>query len=38
MRRFGLTSSVRASFGLYNTLDEADAFAGALVKARSFFT
>jgi cysteine desulfurase/selenocysteine lyase len=37
MRRFGLTSSVRASFGLYNTFDEADAFAEALVKARSFF-
>ena len=37
MRRFGLTSSVRASFGLYNTLEEADAFAEALVKARSFF-
>ena len=26
MRRFGLTSSARASFALYNTLDEADAF------------
>jgi cysteine desulfurase / selenocysteine lyase len=37
MKRFGLTSSVRASFGLYNTLEEADAFSDALVKARSFF-
>ena len=37
MRRFGLTSSARASFALYNTLDEADAFVDALVKARSFF-
>jgi cysteine desulfurase/selenocysteine lyase len=38
MRRFGVTASVRASFGLYNTLEEADAFADALVKTRTFFT
>ena len=37
MRRFGLTSSARASFALYNTLEEADAFADALIKAREFF-
>ncbi|WGM39548.1 cysteine desulfurase [Caulobacter sp. NIBR1757] len=37
MGRFGVTASARASFALYNTLDEADAFADALVKARSFF-
>ncbi|MGC1302277.1 MAG: cysteine desulfurase [Caulobacteraceae bacterium] len=37
MRRFGVTSSARASFALYNTLEEADAFADALIKARSFF-
>jgi cysteine desulfurase/selenocysteine lyase len=37
MRRFGVTSSARASFALYNTMDEADAFADALIKARSFF-
>jgi cysteine desulfurase/selenocysteine lyase len=37
MRRFGVTSSVRASFALYNTLAEADAFVDALIKARSFF-
>jgi cysteine desulfurase/selenocysteine lyase len=37
MRRFGVTASARASFALYNTLDEADAFADALVKAQSFF-
>jgi cysteine desulfurase/selenocysteine lyase len=37
MRRFGVTSSARASFALYNTLDEADAFADALIKAQSFF-
>jgi cysteine desulfurase/selenocysteine lyase len=38
MRRFGITSSVRASFGLYNTLDEADAFVDALAKTRTFFS
>lgn len=38
MKRFGLTSSARASFALYNTLDEADAFVSALAKARSFFS
>ncbi|HLK24856.1 MAG TPA: cysteine desulfurase [Caulobacteraceae bacterium] len=37
MKRFGVTASARASFALYNTLDEADAFADALVKAQSFF-
>ena len=36
MRRFGLTSSARASFALYNTLAEAEAFADALVKAHGF--
>jgi cysteine desulfurase/selenocysteine lyase len=37
MRRFGVTSSARASFALYNTPEEADAFVEALLKARSFF-
>jgi len=37
MRRFGLTSSARASFALYNTLEEVDAFADALHKAHGFF-
>jgi cysteine desulfurase/selenocysteine lyase len=37
MRRFGVTSSARASFALYNTVIEADAFVDALLKARSFF-
>ena len=37
MHRFGLTSSVRASFALYNTEAEADAFVDALAKARRFF-
>jgi len=37
MTRFGVTSSARASFALYNTLEEADAFAEALIKTRTFF-
>ena len=37
MTHFGVTSSARASFALYNTLDEADAFVDALLKTRSFF-
>ena len=36
-KRFGLTSSARASFALYSTLEDADAFADALLKAREFF-
>ena len=38
MRRFGVTSSARASFALYNTLEDADAFVEALGKARTFFS
>ena len=38
MRRFGVTSTARASFALYNTLEDADAFVGALGKARKFFS
>lgn len=37
MARFGLTSSVRASFALYNTTEDVDAFVDALTKARTFF-
>ena len=37
MKRFGVTSSVRASFALYNTLREADAFVDALTKTQAFF-
>jgi len=37
MRRFGATSSARASFALYNTLEEADSFVSALNKTRTFF-
>jgi cysteine desulfurase/selenocysteine lyase len=36
-RRFGITSSARASFALYNTVEDADVFADALIKAREFF-
>ena len=37
LKRFGVTSTCRASFGLYNTRAEVDALAQALEKARSFF-
>jgi cysteine desulfurase/selenocysteine lyase len=38
MRRFGVTSSARASFALYNTHEEADAFVDALTKTQAFFS
>lgn len=37
MSRFGVTSTCRASFAMYNTRAEVDALADALEKARSFF-
>ncbi len=37
MERFGVTSTCRASFGLYNTRAEVDALVDALEKARKFF-
>ncbi|PHP68059.1 cysteine desulfurase [Zhengella mangrovi] len=37
LKRFGVTSTCRASFGLYNTFAEVDALAEALEKARNFF-
>lgn len=37
MRRFGMTSSARASFALYNTVAEADAFVDALTRTKAFF-
>ncbi|HEV2363558.1 MAG TPA: cysteine desulfurase [Caulobacteraceae bacterium] len=37
LRRYGLTSSARASFALYNTLEEADSFVEALERTRTFF-
>ncbi|TWG53644.1 MULTISPECIES: cysteine desulfurase [unclassified Aminobacter] len=37
LKRFGVTSTCRASFGMYNTKAEIDALAEALEKARTFF-
>lgn len=37
MKRFGVTSSARASFALYNTHEEADSFVDALTKTQAFF-
>jgi cysteine desulfurase/selenocysteine lyase len=37
LKRFGVTSTCRASFAMYNTRAEIDALAEALDKARSFF-
>ncbi len=37
LARFGVTATCRASFALYNTRDEVDALAAALVKAQAFF-
>jgi cysteine desulfurase / selenocysteine lyase len=37
LKRFGVTSTCRASFGLYNTRAEVDALAEALEYARNFF-
>ncbi|HLP71228.1 MAG TPA: cysteine desulfurase [Rhizobium sp.] len=37
LSRFGVTSTCRASFGLYNTRAEVDALADALDHARTFF-
>jgi cysteine desulfurase / selenocysteine lyase len=37
LERFGVTATCRASFGMYNTRDEVDALARALLKARDLF-
>ena len=37
LARFGVTATCRASFGLYNTVEEVDRLAEALQKAQSFF-
>jgi cysteine desulfurase/selenocysteine lyase len=37
LKRFGATSTCRASFGMYNTLAEVDILAEALEKARRYF-
>lgn len=36
MRRMGVSATARASFAVYNTIEEADAFVDALKKARDF--
>ena len=37
LARFGVTSTCRASFGMYNTLEEVDQLAEAIRKAQGFF-
>ena len=37
MRRLGLDSTARASFGIYTTQDEIDVLAGTLLRVREFF-
>ncbi len=37
LHRYGVTATCRASFGLYNTRDEVDSLARALVKAQEIF-
>lgn len=37
LERFGVTSTCRASFGMYNTLEEVDVLADALIRAKEFF-
>ena len=37
LQRYGVTSTCRASFALYNTRDEVDKLVEALKKAQSFF-
>jgi len=38
MQRFGVTSTCRASFALYNTMEEVDALAQALSRAEAMFS
>jgi cysteine desulfurase/selenocysteine lyase len=38
LARFGVTASCRASFAMYNTREEVDTLAQALIKAQDFFT
>jgi cysteine desulfurase / selenocysteine lyase len=37
LARFGVTATCRASFGMYNTMEEVDALAAALRKAETLF-
>ena len=38
LKRFGVTATCRASFALYNTREEIDSLAQALLKAQAFFS
>jgi cysteine desulfurase / selenocysteine lyase len=38
LERFGVTATCRASFGMYNTKDEVDILARALIKAQDMFS
>ncbi len=38
LQRFGVTATCRASFAMYNTLEEVDVLAEALISARRIFT
>jgi cysteine desulfurase/selenocysteine lyase len=38
MDRFGVPATIRASFGIYNAMDDVDALVAALEKARSIFS
>jgi cysteine desulfurase/selenocysteine lyase len=38
LRRFGVTATCRASFGMYNTLAEIDRLADGLLKAKRLFS
>ena len=38
MERFGIHSTVRASFGIYNTVEEAERFVKAVRKAATFLS
>src|SRR5260221_3274545 len=37
MERFGVAGTARASFGLYNTVEDVDALVGAVIEARRVF-
>jgi len=37
LERFNVTATCRASFGMYNTREEVDQLAQALIKARDLF-
>jgi cysteine desulfurase/selenocysteine lyase len=37
LQRFGVTSTCRASFALYNTFDEVEALAESLIRAQKLF-